>query len=258
MGQAASRLQPQGLYGVPPLQTPGFMSGSSDVIEELLKEMANSNAGPQRSPRVLPCIGFVLHAFITAAGHVLHAVFLAQTDPLYVWMPCVGKHYCLLLTSAGPQLNGGPQLRQPPASNDHAPNGDMSPASAIALKDRARVAGLPAPPHPSKLPTSSSIFESMMNGGAGRSSAFGDLTGSLPPYLGPNGTFPGMGSASDGLYGAGSGTGLGEHLSSRIQTHAYVEETGLHRLKLWLHGKEVGGQIAFHLPVLSFLLPDSS
>ncbi|KAK9845202.1 hypothetical protein WJX84_009784 [Apatococcus fuscideae] len=87
-----SRLQPQGLYGVPPLQTPGFMSGSSDVIEELLKEMANSNAGPQ--------------------------------------------------------LNG-------------------------------------------------------------RSSAFGDLTGSLPPYLGPNGTFPGMGSASDGLYGAGSGTGLG-------------------------------------------------
>ena len=45
VGQAASHTHPQGLYGVPPLQTPGFTSGSSDVIEELLKEMAHSHAG---------------------------------------------------------------------------------------------------------------------------------------------------------------------------------------------------------------------
>lgn len=45
VGQAAGHSHPQGLYGVPPLQTPGFTSGSSDVIEELLKEMANSHSG---------------------------------------------------------------------------------------------------------------------------------------------------------------------------------------------------------------------
>ncbi|KAK9824966.1 hypothetical protein WJX74_010942 [Apatococcus lobatus] len=137
VGQAAGHVHPQGLYGVPPLQTPGFTSGSSDVIEELLKEMANSHSGAMRPPST---------------------------------------------------ANGQP--------------------SAKASKDMARVAGLPAPPHPSKLPTSSSIFDNMLNGGAGRTTAFGDLSASLPPYLGPNIGFPGTG---DGLYGAdivGNGLGL--------------------------------------------------
>ncbi|KAK9839765.1 hypothetical protein WJX84_004484 [Apatococcus fuscideae] len=122
VGQAAGHVHPQGLYGVPPLQTPGFTSGSSDVIEELLKEMANSHSGAMRPPST---------------------------------------------------ANGQP--------------------SAKASKDMARVAGLPAPPHPSKLPTSSSIFDNMLNG----EDTLGDINGHLyqagaqpwmtSSYMTPNG-----------------------------------------------------------------------
>ena len=88
------------------------------------------------------------------------------------------------------------------------------------------MAGLPAPPHPSKLPTSSSIFDNVLTGGAGRTTAFGDLSASLPPYLGNNIGFPGTG---DGLYGAGNtSNGLGEVSLSKNPSPWAVKPPGAH------------------------------
>ena len=93
----------------------------------------------------------------------------------------------------------------------------LAPDAVTRPHETARVAGLPAAPHPSKLPTSSSIFESMLQGGAGRMTAFGDLSASLPPYLGPN--LP-LDSAGDGVYGVQNAGALGTtKAQARFNTH---------------------------------------